>query len=157
MAEEIYQQNRVSSIVWHWQKEGGVAPAMSTRKAEITKGFVGMTIGYSIAAFFYFKMHHTRMPVVIVSISTIISFCAFFIPAAFHKIEAGFNKFAHVVGVGLAYILLVPLFYTFFVGAHACMAMMGIDKLKLKKPTDETSFWEKRDKITDKSYYRKQF
>ncbi len=156
MAEEIYRQNRVSDVVWHWQKEGG-APTPSTRKAEIIKGLVGIVIGYSIAAFLYFKNRHTGMPVFIVSVSTIITCCAFFIPPAFHRIEAGFNRLAHGVGVALAYILLVPLFYTFFVCSHACMAVMGIDKLKLKKPANEETFWEERDPITDKSYYRKQF
>ena len=156
MAEEIYRQNRVSSIVWHWQKENGV-PAPSSRKAEIIKGLVGIVIGYSIAAFLYFKLGHTGMPIFIISVSTIIASCAFFIPPAFHRIEAGFNWLAHRVGIALAYILLVPLFYTFFVISHACMAVMGIDKLKLKKPTNEETFWEERDTITNKDYYRKQF
>ena len=157
MSETEYKQNNVSAVVWRWQDPPAEKASRHNRKDDVIKGLVGLAIGGSAAAYLYFKKEHVVAATVVASISGTISCCALFIPPAFAKIDAFFNRGAHYVGQFLAYVLLVPLFYLFFVPAHLLMAMTGKDKLKLKYPSKQPTFWEPRPKVEDTTYYRKQF
>lgn len=158
MSRTTYQQNPVSSVVWRWQEPVEVlADTPNYRKIHIIKGLVGLCIGLGVASFLFFKKDHPIPAAIIATISVSIATCALFIPSAFAKIDAFFQRLGNWVGQGLAYILLVPLFWLFFVPAHICMAIAGTDKLKLKYPSKEPTFWEPRPKVQDESYYRRQF
>jgi hypothetical protein len=157
MSDTEYKQNNVSAVVWRWQDPVDTSHPQHNRKSHIIKGLIGLCIGFGFASFLYFKQHHVIAPIVIATISSIIGICALFIPAAFARIDSFFNKAGHVVGQGLAYVLLVPLFFLFFVPAHIIMSIMGKDKLKLKYPSAEPTFWEPRAKVEDIAYYRRQY
>jgi len=133
-------------------------PEQTSRTHDIRQACIGLAIGFSVAAFLFFKKDHTLLALLIASISTSIATCAFFIPSAHHAIQKSFAWLAHWVGQILAYILLVPLFYLFFVPSRIVRGLLGKDPLhlKLKRAGEETTYWEPREKV-ELSQYRRQF
>lgn len=129
----------------------------ASRNKDVVQGLIGLAIGWSVAAFLYFKKCHVTPAIIIASISGIIACCAFFIPPAHHAIQRFFARLAHFVGRALAFVLLVPLFYLFFVPARFIRTLTGKDPLHLKRRGDETTYWEPRVKNTDLEQYRRQF
>ncbi|MDH3327703.1 MAG: hypothetical protein OEM01_00540 [Desulfobulbaceae bacterium] len=131
-------------------------PDQASRTQDIRQACIGLVIGFSVAAFLYFKKNHALLALIIASISASVAICAFFIPPAHHAIQKSFAWLAHWVGQLLGYILLVPLFYLFFVPARIVSGLLGKDPLRLKCTGKEKTYWEAREKV-ELSQYRRQF
>lgn len=131
-------------------------PDQASRAGVIRQASIGLVIGFSVAAFLYFKKDHALLALIVASISVSIAICTFFIPPAHRAIQKSFEWLAHWVGQLLAYILLVPLFYLFFVPTRIVRGLMGKDPLHLKHTGNETTYWEPREKVK-LSQYRRQF
>lgn len=131
-------------------------PDQASRTRDIRQACIGLAIGFSVAAFLFFKKDHTLLALLIAGISSGVAICTFFIPPAHHAIQKSLAWLAHWVGQLLAYILLVPLFYLFFVPAGIIRGMRGKDPLHLKRTGEETTYWEPREKV-ELPQYRRQF
>lgn len=123
---------------------------------DIRQACIGLVIGFCVAAFLYFKKDHVIMALIVMSISVSVATCAFFIPSAHQAIQKFFAWLAYWVGQLLAYILLVPLFYLFFVPTRIVRELLGKDPLRLKRTGKESTYWEPRSKV-ELSQYRRQF
>lgn len=131
-------------------------PDQASRARDVRQAWIGLVIGFIVAAFLYFKKDHALLALIIGSISVSIAICTFFIPPAHHAIKKSFAWLAHWVGQILAYILLVPLFYLFFVPSRIVRGLLGKDPLRLKRTGEEKTYWEPREKV-ELSQYRRQF
>jgi len=128
----------------------------TSRHRDIRQACIGLAIGFSVAAFLYFKSNHPLLALVVASISSIIAICALFIPSAHQAIQKLFAALAHWIGTLLTYILLVPLFYLFFVPTRIVRGLLGKDPLHLKRTGEEATYWEPREKV-ELTQYRRQF
>ena len=138
-----------------------IAPSSGTGSALPTPGrasvIIGLAIGYSAAALLYLAKGLTAAPLVIFSIATGIALCALFVPTAYRAIHSFFARAGHVVGVGIAYLLLVPLFYLFFTPIRVYRTLAGKDPLRLRADGARASYWEARPADTDPTHYRRQY
>lgn len=81
-----------------------------------------------------------------------------FYPKGFLKVEKFFMTLLYLLGVGLSWLLLVPLYWTFFTVAHLMLLIRRKDPLHRKLDSSATSYWVTRERIEDpKAHYGRQY
>lgn len=117
--------------------------------SSLVAGLVGWFVVYKL----WNKFH---MAVVVWCISGFISFTALFMPRLHDAIKRGLIWFAHLVGLGLSWLLLVPFYYLCFVPGRIWLSIRGKDPMQRAFPTDEKSYWVPRPAVKTIAQYQKQ-
>lgn len=155
MSDSSFSQSSVSLAVWPWTQ------VRETSGRKLTPVFVQALIPLTVAAVLYFWApfgHAQTVAKVVACVGILLCVIGLTAPKLFHKIEGCIWGFVHFIGLALSWILLVPLFYTFFLGARILLTLRGKDPLHRKLEPDAPSYWVIRERVADpKSYYRRQF
>ncbi len=153
----IETQQMVNAAVWPWRQPKLAAdPALEASQRRM-RATIQAAVGFVIGALLYWLFHKPVMGAVVWGISAFIWLAGLFVPPLFKAIETFFRKFAHWVGIGLTYGLLVPFYYLCFVPAHVILCLKGKDPMQRRFPSSEPTYWIPRPPVHDVSQYRKQF
>lgn len=154
MSEQTSESNaaRVTAIVWPWREP--VEPSASTRSiVSILQPLIPLTVGL---VFWYFG--HPIPAIVLACLSALLFTLCFAAPKVYGKIERGILIFLMWVGIGLNWLLLSPIYLTFFAGAHLIRIIRKTDKLELNLDENASSYWHEHRKVDDyKRYARRQY
>ena len=151
-----YEQNPVSRAIWQWPAPviaKQFDPASNRRKALIQAVVMGV-----IASILAFGFDAAVMPLVICSIAAVLLVAAVLAPAVYRAID---DFLVHVLGRGiglaLTWLLLVPFYYAVFAPGRMLLRLRGLDPMKRRFPTDESTYWQDHRESRVREKYRKQF
>ena len=132
-----YQQSRVSSVGWPWQRSVLVTAAngRSTRREALIQVAIMWAIALAIFAFI------PHMAYVVFGLSLFIFVTGFWFPSLFRMIRTGFQRFGVFVGMLLTWLLLVPFFYLAFFPARIVLLLKRKDPMNRAFPSPKKSMW----------------
>jgi hypothetical protein len=149
-----------SAVIWQWRQEDG-AKASEARAREAAaarrRGLLGLVIGLAAAA----VIHHFRPTagLVVASIATLFFLIALAAPLTLYpKVMALLDRFAHLVGSAVTWVLMTVLYYLFFFPVG--LLLKATHKLAVTTHFDRAlqTYWSKADeRQRAPEAYRKQF
>jgi CBS domain containing-hemolysin-like protein len=110
-----------------------------------------------IATLLTWWLGHYRLGLFLYFVSAIIAVCGFLLPKAFAALERTGQKLAHVVGVILTWLLLMPFFYLCFAPARLILKLSGKDPMARRYKRDCPSYWEDHKPPTASQSYTRQY
>jgi len=147
MSESTFsQQNAVSLAVWPWSQ---TQPAARHGKGGVLlQAAIPLTV--SAVLYFWAPFAHARtVAKVVLGVAAFLLLTGFLAPALFKKIEKLVWGLVHGVGVVMSWLLLAPLFYTFFLGARILLGLRGKDPLHRELDPAAASYWVVREPHAD--------
>ena len=150
-----FQQNAVSLAVWPWSQPKSAAA--HGKGGVLLQAAIPLAV--SATLYFWAPFHHAQtVAKVVLGVAVLLLVIGFTAPALFKKIEKLVWGLVHWVGVCMSWLLLVPLFYTFFLGARIMLGLRGKDPLHRKLDPAAASYWVVREPHADpRKSIRRQF
>lgn len=144
----------VSQTVWRWRE--ATEPKSTTNAAFRRRGLLHAAIPCTIAAFLFWR-RHTIAGVLLCVMSGVVLALVMVYPAAFRAIEKGAQKFGEWVAAGVAWVVLMPFYYTCFVLGRCIIILTGKDPMTRRFPAFAGTLWHSHAAVADPAQYRKQF
>lgn len=143
--------------VWPWRAgatpTSGADEGRRRRKRALLQVAIMLTIGF---LFYVFVKEHRYMAVIVWSLAGLVLIAALAAPQMFDALEKFGGVLKRVVGTGLTWFLLVPLFYTFFTVGRVSLMLSGKDPMQRGFEDCKDSFWLKYHHPADIKQYEKQ-
>jgi hypothetical protein len=154
---------QASSVAWNWRDRAANAQAALAREesANRTKGLLGGAVGLAVAALLYFVLHREKMGAVVAGIAICFALLAVASPLGAYKgVLKALDRFAHLVGATVTWLLMTVLFYLVFLPAGLVLRARG--RLHVSRGADRNlpTYWirtEERARARTPESYRKQF
>jgi len=149
-----------SEVVWRWN-DGETAEQERAREAAAARkrGLLGGVIGLTVAAVFYFLLKRPAAAAVVAAIALLFTLLALLAPlTAYKSVTRALDRFAHVVGTAVTWVLLTIMYYLFFLPLGWFLRMRG--KLAITRSFDPglKSYWTSlEDRVRTPESYRRQF
>lgn len=156
MTENSPHSQTVSEVVWPWR-----TPAPAFHSPAPARVILMSCIPYAVAAWLFFMTrweHRHLIATVATTAGTIQLFLGLFLPKAYVKVEGALLLVVQLVGFLLTWILLVPLYYSFFLLARIGLALRRKDLLHRVPDPSVPGYWVERDPVRDPDvHYRRQY
>ena len=136
-----------AEVIWRWRERPGLERerVARLRRGGIVRAVIAAAIGAALIAF-----DRTIVGSIALSIATITLALALASPGkGYAALERGIDRLAAIVGKVVAYLLLAPVFYLFFVPFRALARRGRRDRLMRELERDRASYWQKRDPAQD--------
>jgi hypothetical protein len=146
-----------SAVIWRWRQEDTAGTRAREAAAARKRGLLGVVIGLAAAA----VIHHFRPTAgfVVAGIALLFFLIAVVSPLTLYpKVMALLDRFAHVVGAAVTWVLMTILYYIFFLPAG--LLLKAGHKLAITTRFDRAlpTYWSKADeRQRAPEAYRKQF
>jgi len=147
-----FTQSPVSKTVWPWPE----AAQNSTAPPSLSRALTILIIGLTVSGIFFFN-GHTVMATIVCAISVTIFLCSRFLPAQYAYIEKFGVRLSQGAGTALTWLLLVPVYYTFFMFGRLLQKLGGKDPMARSLTEDIESYWVSKESDTDPARYKRQF
>lgn len=150
-----YKQKPVSATVWPWME-----PRQADGSAEdrgYGKVLLQVAIMVAIALFLRFVVHHRAVSTVVFTLAGVVSISGFFLPPVYRRIDQFGQWLGRVVGIGLSWVLLVPVFYLCFATGHLVLWLRGRDPMARGFSPAMQTYWQKCRGCADPERCRKQY
>jgi hypothetical protein len=130
------RDRRVVAATWQWRDGAGRAAGGSGwgRKA------AGCGIPLLVAALLMWR-GRWRPAWIVAGIGCSYLAALLFAPGVAQRIDAGLRRFGMWVGIGLTWLLLVPVFYVVFAGSAVLLKLASRQPLGLKLDPSRQSYW----------------
>lgn len=155
-------QKHPSAVVWDWNRTGtgddqNEAKLHAADTAARKRGIIGGLVGLVIAAVVY---HFWRpgLAYVIAGISLALALLALAAPPAYRKVAGLLDRFGHMVGMAVTWLLMTLLYYLLFLPVGLLLRARG--KLAVTRHPDRrlASYWISTEgRPWTAESYRKQF
>lgn len=109
------------------------------------------------AAALMVRKGHTTAAGIVGGIGAVMLLSGLFIPAMFLKLERGGRWLGKAAGVGLTWLLLVPMFYLVFFPGRLILMLTGNDPMARKFPTKAPTYWIARKPVLSAEEYKRQY
>jgi hypothetical protein len=148
-----------SAVIWNWRQDSAETSASRAREAAAARkrGLLGLVLGLVAAA----VIHHFRPTagLVVASIALLFFLLAMAAPLTLYpKVMALLDRFAHLVGTAVTWVLMTVLYYLFFLPVG--LLLKATHKLAVTTHFDRAlkTYWSKADeRQRAPEAYRKQF
>jgi hypothetical protein len=144
-----------SQAIWNWKSSDRNTKSAAARPP-LTGPFIGLAVGATVAALFYY-FGHFIMTAVVAVISLSLFSCAVFYPRGYRVIQVFLQKFSFLVGQTLTWVLLMPFFYLGFSFGRLMQKMTGKDPMTRDLNQDSNSYWVAHQPVSDKEQYKRLF
>jgi hypothetical protein len=152
------EQMDPSAVAWDWRRAGGNDDSGTRKNAAARKrGLIGGGIGLLAAAAAYF-LWRPSVAYVIAGVALALTLLALAAPPAYRKVAGLLDRFAHVVGMAVTWLLMTLLYYLLFFPVG--LLLRAQRKLAVTKHPDRRlpSYWSSTEgKARTAESYRKQF
>jgi hypothetical protein len=156
MATISSSSESVTDVVWPWR-----SPAASFHRPAILRVVLMCCIPFAVAAIVYTQTsykHRELIAMVATTAGSLQLLLGLFLPKAYVKVEGALFLIVHLVGFLLSWLLLVPLYLTFFVIAHLGLRLQGKDLMHRKPDPKAETYWISREPVSDPAkHYRRQY
>jgi hypothetical protein len=149
---------KVLRATWNWRSpsEGDESGGLEGLRRQALTQFVVMVL---VAAFLYFVLDHTLFVPFILALAAVVLVLGMALPRAYRPIHRFGRWLGQVVGKGLAYLLLVPFFYLFFMPVALLLRLQGRDPLHRSFRETNWTYWirrapKDRDENIDRQFMR---
>lgn len=163
MAMNLEINKKVMETVWPWRRAGDRTPeidVLELRALALRESAVMLVVGtvFLLLADNFQRFQVLRHPGMIAyCLALLVVVGGMWVPSLYRGIQWFFRFFAHVLATGMAWLLLAPFFYIFFTLGRLVRLLKGKDKLGLRFPSDEKTYWVKWDAPKDIESYKHQF
>lgn len=113
-------------------------------------------IPFAVAAFLTWKGRMVAGGVV-AGVGAVVLLSGLLVPALFLKLEQGGRWLGKAAGIGLTWLLLVPMYYLVFAPGRLILMMTGNDPMARQFPTKATTYWIMRKPVANPDEYKRQF
>lgn len=113
-------------------------------------------IPFAVAGLFVWKGRQVAAAVV-AGIGALVLLSGLLAPSLFMKIEQGGRWLGKAAGIGLTWLLLVPMFYLVFFPGRLILMMTGNDPMARKFPTKAPTYWIARKPVGSPDEYKRQY
>lgn len=130
------RDQRVAAATWPWRdgaKRAAGGPGWGRKAA-------GCGVPLLVAAFLMWRGRWTPAWIV-AGIGCAYLAVSLFAPVVARRIDAGLRRFGMWVGIGLTWLLLVPVFYVVFGGSAVLLRVISRRPLGLKFDASKQSYW----------------
>ncbi len=133
-----------------------------TSKAQHSRGEIAgratfqALIPFAVAGLFVWKGRQVAAAVV-AGIGALVLLSGLLAPPVFMKIEQGGRWLGKAAGIGLTWLLLVPMFYLVFFPGRLILMMTGNDPMARKFPTKAPTYWIARKPVGSPDEYKRQY
>ncbi len=123
-----------------------------------TRATIQFLITVAIATLLFTVLKHFILAIIVGTFSIVILISGLFFDSIFLMIEKFGKSLGKWVGIGITWLLLVPLFYIVFFPGRLILGLMKKDPLDRKFPSPSKTCWsEKKTKTNSKESYRRLF
>ena len=123
-----------------------------------TRTTIQFLVMVTIAILLYSVLKHIVPAIIVGSLSIVILISGLFFKSIFLMIEKFGKSLGKWVGIGITWLLLVPLFYLVFFPGRLILGLMKKDPLDRKFPSPSKTCWsEKKAKTNSEESYRRLF
>jgi len=123
-----------------------------------TRATIQFLITAAIAVVLFALLKHTVPAVIVGTISVVVLISGLFFPSFFIRIEKLGKVLGTWMGIGVTWLLLVPLFYLVFFPGRLILLLMKKDPLDRKFPSPAKTCWsEKKARANPEESYRRLF
>jgi len=143
----------VYSIVWPWRDAGTEQEEPDNRLRAVIEG----SSAVAVALLFLLLFKKPVAGFIVLTIGGTVIITGLFIPCAYRGIKKAVMAFARVVGIALAWLLLVPFFYLCFPIGRLIFKLLGKNPLSRGFLPKSQTYWTSRPPAADPASYRKQF
>jgi hypothetical protein len=151
-----------SAVVWDWRGGENLNALRAREAASIRRhGLIGAAIGLTVAAVVFFLLKRPVPAAVIAAVALLLSLPSLVAPlTAGRAVGRALDRFAHVVGTAVTWVLMTLLYYLLFLPAGLVLRARG--KLAITRGFDSRrpSYWtsvEERERARTAESYRRQF
>jgi hypothetical protein len=151
-----------SAIVWDWRAGTGEESRRAREASAIRRrGLIGGAVGLTVAALVFFLWKKPVPAAVIAAVALLLSLPSLLAPlTAGRAVSRALDRFAHLVGTGVTWVLMTALYYLLFLPAGLFLRTRG--KLAITRGPDprQASYWtavEERERTRTPESYRRQF
>lgn len=148
--------NTVSKTVWAWSS-GKKAATRVTRKQRLIKASLQFGLMATVASFMFFRFNHRLAGAILYALSLVVLSGGLWFESVYRFFEKLTQMLARGVGLGLTWLLMVPLYYLFFLPGRIVLRLQGKDPLKRSFDKTAPTYWEARDRALTPDYFKRQF
>ena len=150
-ASRLSGRPEAAAAIWDWRRETGkdaTGPsASSARRKAIIQSVVGFMVGTAMLLFV-----SRTIGLIALGLASSILLAGLLSPSGLYLgIQRLFEATGNVVGKGMTWIIMVPLFYLFFVPFGLLMRRGRRDQLKCYYVPEAASYWEPHKTLTAES------
>ena len=146
---------KTTEVVWKWEKAGAEsAPAAAPSK---TRYWIQFAVMAAVGALIYFWLRHPVGAYVVWGLAALLLSGILFSDRVLHGFERVAAFLAHVIGTGLTWLLLTPLFYLVFWPGRLVQKLAGKDPMRRKLDPAAPSYWSDYQKLDIQDRYQRQY
>ena len=154
-----------SAVAWDWRRTetGDDRDEIQRHAADIAdtaarkRGLIGGAVGLLIAALVYY-FWKPGLAYVIAGVSLALALLALAAPPAYRKVAGLLDRFGHLVGMTVTWILMVLLYYILFLPVGLLLRARGKLAITRHPNRQASSYWSSTEgKARTAESYRKQF
>ncbi len=132
-------QTRVLQVTWNWREAvaGNADRTGGLRRAAVIQAVV-MGI---VAAILLYWLHHVLAGRIVAGLAAAVLALGLALPQAYRPVHAFGQTLGRAVGTCLAYVLLVPFFFLFFLPVALLLRLLGRDPLHRRFRDARWTYW----------------
>lgn len=151
-----------SAIVWDWRRGTSRESLRARQAAEIRRrSLIGIAVGLTAAALVFVFWKNVVPSLVIAGIALLLSLPGLAAPhTAGRKVSRAIDRFAHVIGLTVTWVLMTVLYYLLFLPVGLLLRARGKLTIVRSPDSDLPSYWtavEERERARAPESYRRQF
>ena len=145
---------KTTEVVWKWEKAGAeVPPAKPSR----TRYWLQIAALAAVGALINFWLRHPVGAYVVWGLAALLLSGILFSDRVLHGFERVAAFLAHVIGTGLTWLLLTPLFYLVFWPGRLVQKLAGKDPMRRQLDPAAPSYWSDYQKLDIQDRYQRQY
>jgi len=146
------EPDAVMQAVWNWrQGRAAVPPPRLLARVLI------LAVGLAVAALLAWCFAHETTAIVVASLAVAIFLISLILPKLYARLEAALFYLSHLVGLGLSWLFLTPIFYLCFTVGRLTQILSRRDPMKRRLIPDTASYWQDKPLDSDPERYRRQY
>ncbi len=134
------KDDRIAAAVWP-RRELREKEAAARLRARLGKSILQAAIMVAAGLVLFFAAKRPTAGTVLFALAVVVLLCARLAPRAFDRMDRAVHAVERLVGVVLAWVLLVPFFGLVFVPARLIIMLSGKDPLCRRFRSGQTTFW----------------
>ena len=131
----------VAQVTWPWRDPIAASSATGRSGGHKRRAVIQTVIMVAVATFMTIVLHKIWLGLAIYCLSAVVIISGFLIPPLFHALERAGQWLGRMVGIGITWLMLLPLFYLCFAPARLVMGLMGKDPMQRHFEPDSGSYW----------------
>lgn len=150
-ASRLSGRPEAAAAIWDWRGQAGEEDAGPSASSLRLKAIIQSVVGFTVGTLMLLFVSRT-IGLIALGLASLVLLAGLLSPRGLYLgIQRLFESTGNVVGKGMTWIIMVPLFYLFFAPFGLLMRRGRRDQLKCYYEPEATSYWEPHKTLTAES------